>query len=172
MYRTLPVQEIDSGKLTAALSSAADRESAAECRRLFVTDRKTKIKYLIDTGADFSVFPPTDRNNVQTNNLFAANGTPIKTYGTKVIPVDLGLRRSMNFEFLLADVTKPIIGVDFLHKYDLLVDVRRKKLIDAKTKLMVNGFKCTNSVEQIYTISPNIENIEKKKKNYSKSSKI
>lgn len=127
---------------------------AAESRRLFVTDQRTKMRYLIDTGADFSVLPPTNRDVPHSYNLYAANGTPIKTYGTKVISVDFGLRRKMDWEFLIADVTKPIIGVDFLHEYDLLVDVRKKKLIDNKTKLMVNIIFDKSCHEQIHTISP------------------
>lgn len=60
----------------------------------------------------------------------------------------------MDWEFLIADVTKPIIGADFLYEFDLIVDVRRKKLIDRKTKLEVNGIGCTNQIEQIFTFSP------------------
>lgn len=111
---------------------------ATKSRRLFVNDRTSNIRYLIDCGADFSVIPPTNRNAPHVSLLYAANGSPIKVYGTKLITIDFGLRRKMVWEFIIADVTKPIIGADFLHEYGLLIDLRRKRLIDQKTKLEVS----------------------------------
>lgn len=146
----MPVQTVDAdgeGKLAPTLSSTARRVDTTTSRRLFIKDRKTKTQYLIDSGADFSVIPPTNRNTPHQMLMYAANGSPIKCYGTKIISVDLGLRRQMTWEFVIADVTKPIIGADFLYEYDLLIDVRRKKLIDKKTKLEVSGIECTTESE-------------------------
>ena len=39
----------------------------------------------------------------------------------------------------ITDVTKPIIGVDFLAHYDLLVDIRNRKLTRAATRLSASG---------------------------------
>lgn len=49
--------------------------------------------------------------------------------------LDLDLRRTVSWRFTVADVTKAIIGVDFLSFYDLMVDCRNKRLIDNKTTL-------------------------------------
>lgn len=57
---------------------------------------------------------------------------------------------------MVAGVTRPIIGADFLHKFGLLVDLRRKKLIDTTTKFEVSAIVCTTSCEQIYTVAPNL----------------
>lgn len=119
MRRAMPIQKVVAdreGKLTPALSSTAHRVDSPKSRRLFLADRKTKIQYLIDTGAVFSVIPPSNKNLQQQSVLYAANGTPIKCYGTKIIPIDFGLRREMVWEFVVADVTRPIIGADFLYK--------------------------------------------------------
>lgn len=151
----MPIQKtIAGGKLIAALSPTTHKVEAEKSRRLFLTDRKTNKRYLIDTGADFSVIPPTNRNASYQNTLYAANGTPIKVYGTKIISIDFGLRRQMDWEFVIADVTKPIIGADFLFAFYLLVDVKRKRLIDNKTKIEVSGIECKIQMEQIYTFSP------------------
>lgn len=108
--------------------------------RLFVTDKSTLISFLVDTGADLSILPPNniERKNISEYKLYAANGTEIKTYGQKILNLNLGLRRDFKWSFLLADVTKPIIGADFLRHFDLTVDLKRKKLIDNVTSLQIN----------------------------------
>lgn len=52
--------------------------------------------------------------------------------------MDLGLRRDFQFGFTLANISRPIIGADFLHKYGLLVDIRNKSLVDPLTNLKVS----------------------------------
>lgn len=70
--------------------------------------------------------------------LFAANGSIIATYGCLSLTLDLGLRRAFSWRFIVADVSKPIIGVDFLVYYNLLVDCRNQRLIDGVTTLSVS----------------------------------
>jgi len=55
-------------------------------------------------------------------DLSAANGTVIHTYGTETLTLNLGLRRMFTWKFVIADVSKPIIGIDFLAFFGLLVD--------------------------------------------------
>ncbi|KAB0800827.1 hypothetical protein PPYR_06566 [Photinus pyralis] len=62
--------------------------------------------------------------------LYAANHSTIHTYGTRTIRLELGLRRNFNWKFIIADVKKPIIGADFIHYYGLIVDVKRRRIID------------------------------------------
>lgn len=109
--------------------------------RLFLTDRSTRITYLIDTGAELSVIPPSSQQKRQkaTSKLFAANGTEIKTYGEQLLNIDFGLRRPFKWIFTIADIAKPIIGADFLQQFDLLVDLKRKRLYDRTTSLSTTG---------------------------------
>nr|XP_049464884.1 uncharacterized protein K02A2.6-like [Anopheles coluzzii] len=67
--------------------------------------------------------------------LFAANGSPINVYGEVLLKINLGLRREFLWSFLIADVTSGIIGADFLGNFELLVDMKRKRLIDNTTHL-------------------------------------
>lgn len=67
--------------------------------------------------------------------MYAANGTPIKVFGQQQIQIDLGLRREFLWTFIIADVTSPIIGADFIVHFDLLIDLKRHRLIDNLTKL-------------------------------------
>lgn len=76
---------------------------------------------------------------MKSNQLFAANGSAIQTYGTKRLTIDIGLRRPFVWVFTIADVKSPIIGADFLRHYDLLVDLKRGKLIDNQTSLEISN---------------------------------
>lgn len=127
------------GKLDDHSFQTADEVVNRKVSRLFVTDKSTSISFLIDTGADLSIIPPNSKEckNISEYKLYAANGTTIKTYGSKLMTINLGLRREFQWPFLIADVTKPIIGADFLQYYDLAVDLRRKRLIDNVTQLQI-----------------------------------
>ena len=120
----------------------AASDSSPATRRLFITDRESQVEYLIDTGADLCVYPRTSvRGPVRktTYELAAANDSTIATYGSIELTLNLGLRRTFAWNFVIADVTKPIIGADFLSHYGLLVDLRGSQLIDCETKLTSRG---------------------------------
>lgn len=72
---------------------------------------------------------------MQSYELYAANGTPIKTFGDMNINLNLGLRRVFTWKFVIADIAHAIIGADFLSHYGLLVDLKQKKIVDSKTAL-------------------------------------
>lgn len=117
----------------------------AESSRLFVYDPLTKLKFLIDTGADISVVPYTSFKFAPEDTdhrLVAANGTSIRTYGNRHIKVNLGFRREFVHNFTVASVSRPIIGADFLSKFGLLVDLRNRKLKDTLTTIMVDAIEC------------------------------
>ena len=108
--------------------------------RSAIADPESKLSYLIDTGAEISVLLlcPGDRRNASGGiQLQAANGTSIRTFGERSVQLDLGLAKSFTWKFTIAEVTKPIIGADFLRYFGLLVDVGRKRLMDAETFLTV-----------------------------------
>ena len=70
-----------------------------------------------------------------TYELFAANNTCIATYGTIAVELNFSLRRSFKWRLVIADVSTPIIGIDFLSFYGLLVNARNKRLVDSTTNL-------------------------------------
>lgn len=104
-------------------------------RRLVIRDRTTNYRFLIDTGSDVSILPANKRDKcdeISVKMLHAANGTKIKTYGTKFLHTDLGLRRRFLWNFSVADVTMPIIGADFIANFGILVDLKHQRLTDGK----------------------------------------
>ncbi|XP_076278431.1 uncharacterized protein LOC143208168 [Lasioglossum baleicum] len=81
--------------------------------RLHIRDRISGTSFLIDT----------------------ANDTTIDTFGESFRTLDLGLRRTINWNFCIAAVPRPIIGADLLKHYGLLVDIRSNRLIDSNTNV-------------------------------------
>ena len=102
---------------------------------LYIKDDKTGRRFLVDTGAEVSVFPATGqdtRTRRPDGNLEAANGSTCCTYGKRQITLSLD-GRIFVWSFILADVTQPLLGADFLCDFELMVDLKGKRLIQATT---------------------------------------
>lgn len=113
-----------------------------QSNRLFVPDLKSGQQYLLDTGAEVSVVASTRAHRLNSHReepLYAANGTIIETYGIARLTLDLGLRRPFTWNFVIADTKHSIIGIDFLRNFNLLIDVKKAKLIDKNTELSRSG---------------------------------
>jgi len=105
--------------------------AARATRRVFVSNTRTGQQFLVDSGAEISVLPPTAGARLASDIvLTAANGTRIKTYGPKTLRLCLGVKPTYAWTFEMADVARPIIGADFLHYFGLLIDVKNNRLID------------------------------------------
>ena len=86
----------------------------------YISDRSTNLNFLVNTGAEVSVIPPTctDRSNRQDGlTLQAVNNTSIPTYGKRSLSLDLGLRHTFRWVFIIAEVKTPILGADFMRCY-------------------------------------------------------
>ena len=77
--------------------------------------------------------------------LQAVNHLLIPAYGQISRSLDLELRRDFTWVFTVADLPYPVLGSDFQHHFNLLVDMRKRLLIDANTELSVMGFKVNTS---------------------------
>ena len=109
-------------------------------RLFYVTDRTTSVQYLVDTGAEVSVIPPSHSDQPRQPEHFtlqAVNNTSIKTYGKRSPTLDLGLRRTFRWVFIIANVEHLILGADFLRHFGLLVDMRHHCLSDVVTHLHI-----------------------------------
>jgi hypothetical protein len=111
MYLTL---YMDAGKPAGQSLMAASDTCPVTSRRLFVRDKASGIRFLVD----ICVFPlklTPGRLTKSKYTLSAANGTPIATYGTCTMTMNLGLRRDFCWRFLVADVSKHVLHVLYLY---------------------------------------------------------
>ena len=126
---------------------------------MHIRDLVSNNLFLIDTGAAVSVIPKEagDVTNPSVQQLRAANGTPIAAYGRKSLTLNLGLRRTFRWMFIVADVPYPILGIDFLDHFDLLIDARGRRVVDRQTSLSVTGsYSSVNHITPLY-IEPQVE---------------
>ena len=138
MQGTLYMGFKQAGRTLAATGVAGPPHS----RLFYVVDKVTGTRFLVDTGSEVSVIPPSlsdCKRPPDKLSLTAVNNTSIPTYGTRSLTLNLGLRRSFPWIFIIADVQKPIIGADFLRNFGLLVDMGQCQLSDAATHLRVQG---------------------------------
>ncbi|GBM47569.1 hypothetical protein AVEN_90276-1 [Araneus ventricosus] len=128
--------------------------------KLYVNDIKTHTGIFIDTVNDVSCYPKsflTKEIKKTDSVLYSANGTRIETSGTKLLSLDLGLRRTLQWPFIVADVTKPIIGADFLKHFGLLIDLKKLCLIDPLTNFTARGKSTVSDNPVVKTIVGNSE---------------
>ncbi|GFW12401.1 retrovirus-related Pol polyprotein from transposon opus [Trichonephila clavipes] len=134
-------------------------EPSKHTSRLFLLDRKSGQKFLIDSGNEICVIPPSPTMNKspQSNfSLFAANNTKIPAYGMVRKELNLGLRRPFIWTFIIADVSSPIIGADFLKHFNLLIDLKKKRLVDVETSLFTSCVFSNIVQPSILTVDANI----------------
>ena len=82
------------------------------------------------SGAAVSVFPHSSLSPCAPINLVSANGSTIRCWEERLLYLKFGTRH-FSWSFRLAEVDRPILGVDFLAGNNLLVDVSRHHLLDA-----------------------------------------
>ena len=114
--------------------------SRANSSLLHVFDGNSQKYFLVDTGSSLSIVPPGLAKATGPTNqpLIAANGTPIKVFGTRQIKLKLGLQ-DYTWRFIVAEVTQPIMGGDFLRSHSLLVDLANERLIRTDNMKMIKG---------------------------------
>ena len=93
-------------------------------------DQESGIVFLIDTGAEVSIVLPTkpELRRPPNRSLIAANGTPIRSYGTR--PMVLCFNQSkFTWRFQEAEAHIHIVGADFLRAHGLVVDLTNRQLV-------------------------------------------
>ena len=148
--RQTRMQHINTCKMQDAMS-----QSHCHPQMLYVRDRNSGQTFLIDTGARVSVFPATGADTHSGNSgpqLEAANGTLIRSHRSRNITLSLD-GCSFNWTFVIADVTQPLLGADFLHSFDLMVDIKGQRLINTTTFSSVMLNQTTGQYLGIHSVS-------------------
>ncbi|PRD24557.1 UNVERIFIED_CONTAM: hypothetical protein NCL1_43416 [Trichonephila clavipes] len=85
--------------------------------QLFIHDRSSNVKFLIDIGSDISIIPATKspRQNYSQMNLSAINTSPTHVFTAQTLSLDFGLRRIFECTFLVNIISTPITGADYFY---------------------------------------------------------
>ena len=108
----------------------------------YVTECESRLYFLVNTRSEVSIIPPSKaepKNRKDTFGLLVANNSPIMTYGTHSLTLNLGLRRTIRWVFMVANLLNLILGADILKSYGLIVDMRHRRLLDIRMQLSVEG---------------------------------
>jgi hypothetical protein len=104
-------------------------------------------RFLINTGASYSIFPHHSSATPSGPSLRGAAGQPFPCWGKRTLALSFHGRK-FSWTFLLAAVSFPIIGVDFLGHHLLMVDPAANTLVDRQSK------ECFATVSTLMTAQP------------------
>jgi hypothetical protein len=97
-------------------------------RLVHVLYQTSNRRFLVDTGASYSMFPHRSATPPSGPRLSGPSGSHIPCWGEKELTLSFSGRQFI-WIFLLADVQFLILGVDFLRHYRLLVDPAANKQV-------------------------------------------
>ncbi|KRX25621.1 Retroviral-like aspartic protease 1, partial [Trichinella nelsoni] len=133
----------------------------AQNRCLYIMDKISKRRFLIDTGASVSLLPPTGSQKQPEQPasnkpiLQAINGTPVSHLGKKTITVQLADLPALTWTFFVAEVGVAIIGADILHHHAITVDIKHSRFTMACNNahtLPINGAFATESTDKYQSL--------------------
>ena len=147
-----------SGQQLEATSIAGHTQSCL----LNIIDRTSGLKFLVDTGVEVSVVPHLHthrKTQSKGSSLQAINNTIIPTYSICLLTLNLRLCRTFGWVFIITDISRAMIGADFLKHYGLSVDMKSHHLLDPLMQLKVQGI--TSSVTSSLALPSNYESIQR-----------
>ena len=115
------------GKLVSRAAVAASASPGGPGRLCLLVDQLTGDRFLVDTGAAYSVIPFSSTTAPSGPGISTADGTPIPCWGPVTRVVASG-GHNFQWSFLRAKVAFPILGADFLEHFDMWVDLKRRRL--------------------------------------------
>lgn len=144
-----------SGKLQRRTVRASSVRTASQL--LHIKDPLTSRNFLIDTGAEVSILSATatEQTLPPLLQLHAVNGTTIPVFKRQTLTVSLNLRRCFEWTFYVAAVPQAIIGADFLTNFNIIVDLKNRKLIDTFTKIQTPASPSNIASTKVSTVSSN-----------------
>ena len=125
---------MDSSVQPAGPYVAASQEELCSPTLLFVQDLLSGRDFLVDSGASVSVFPGPRSSSVDGIKLLTADGLSMFCSGSRLVPLRFSCgsgSKVYTWNFQLAPVSMPLLGPDFLSHFNLLVDIRGRRLFHA-----------------------------------------
>ena len=138
----MPIQNAASGKLPTRpkVFELNNLSAGIKTPLLHIRDGATKTVFLVDTGAEVSIVLPTqdERRRPPNRALVAANSTPIRTFGTRRMELNLN-QSKYTWHFQVAEAHSHILGADFLRAHSLVVDLAGGRLVRLDTLTVLKG---------------------------------
>ena len=101
---------------------------------IFVKDILLDREFLVNSGASVSVVPGPQSSSVNRVCLLTVKGSPMICSGSCIIPLPFSCgsgSKVYTWNFQLAPVSIPLLGADFLDYFNLLVDIKDRKVVHA-----------------------------------------
>jgi hypothetical protein len=93
-------------------------------------DQVFNRRFLVDTGASYSILPHCSSLPASGPKLYGPAGQHISCWGDHLVTLQFQ-DQDFSWKFLLANVAFPILGVDFLRAHKLLIDPESHALLDS-----------------------------------------
>ena len=144
------------GKLSSRPALTAAAAGMTSTSSLFyVMDQLSSRRFLVDTGAEVSVLPPSGRERCgsKPGSFLKQPTEAILKHMVHGLLNCSYLQATLLGPFTLAEVFQPILGADFLWANLLLVDITRKKLVNAESFTSISLSKANVSTMTLNAIS-------------------
>ena len=115
------------GKLVSRVAVAASTSPGGSGQLCYLVDEIANHKFLVDTGAAYSVVPFSSTDPPHGPAICTADKSLIPCWGVRTRDIRAG-GQLFPWTFLKAKVAFPILGADFLQHFDLWVDLRQRRL--------------------------------------------
>jgi hypothetical protein len=124
------------GKLKRRRAGTAPAAGSQPSWLLYLVDDCMGRRFLVDSGAAYSVWPHSSSTPSSGPPLRGADGASISSWGRCSMAVTAGGRR-FEWDFLQAAVSFTIVGIDFLRFFCLNLDFASSTLSDQQSKWAV-----------------------------------
>ena len=157
------------GKLVGRSPSAAGLQTRPWPAQLgLIIDDCSRKRCLLDTGSQVSLWPPSPSSlklPLSQMRLTADNDTPIKAFGQQRKQIQIG-GKSYSFIFLIVQVSRQILGLDFVQNFQMTIDLCNRRLVHSgistrfsSTSSNISGINVVRSPSPFLHILPELSEI-------------
>jgi hypothetical protein len=119
--------------LVGKLAGPGRLNTVAAGQLIHMQDQITNRRFLVDTSASYSIIPHRSSLPATGPKLFGPAGQLIPCWGDRLVQLQF-TDQDFSWDFLLAGVAFPILGVDFLRFHKLLIDPEGHALLDSTVR--------------------------------------
>ena len=103
----------------------------------------SNINFVVDTGASVSIVPSSAVPGASLRPspvcISSVTGSNVTIFGETTLKLKIPqLRRSFSWVFVVADVTCPLLGTDFLSNFGLIIDCKNMCISDSATAFLAS----------------------------------